>query len=785
MVKSQNIFLTFFILFYLLTTNGLAQSQPSEIRYGVIGMRALRFHPDATDASDIMQKVFQNKERNSLSGEEFLEYNQYQKTSIDIVINKESLEKQLADYHFKNNFTYKYFIRPFEPWIKHACPLEKNPSYLALTTLLFEDHKTIFENKSKGVEGSILNASHAQGLYESIGEQNISYLMDEVFGNIDLYQDENEIMLLEFKSPLGKDAKKIYSYKLIGTKRINNKPCFEIAFYCENMKENAFAGCFYISNDGNFSLIEAKFTLNNPANMNFLQNILITHTYTSDGEKTLPEKKVYTILLGDDIKGCLMAERTITYDHFAFADPGISGTWVHKNRPGYLEKDKVYWDSIRPLALTPSESKIDELLKTVSHTSAFNRIQNSIPILLNNHLNIGGINGAVEIGPLTQSISYNSMEGLRLRLGGNTTVKLLNQWLLGGYAAYGFEDQTFKYRTDVIYSLHPRSQYIWEYPKRLISFTYVKDLNIPGQNLLTTNRDNFIYSFSHASTNNMSLQKIGLLTFENEFAKHLSFKIGGQFKYDAPMGVVQYMQVQGTDTSYISSISTSEIQLSARFSPGERFIQNRDKRVFIKRGEVELNLDHKIGVKGLLGSNYGYQITEFKGYKKFNLWDNIGSLDVHLSGGKVWNRVPFPLLFIPQGNQSYIFEQDGYNCMNFYEFTTDNYVAGNMNFMFNWSPIRIFNSKNKIKTTLGARAIYGPLSDNNNPAIHPELFIFNEGVNPLGNTPYAELNVGLANIFKVLRVEYARRLTYLNDNMESGGHKMIKGSLLVTGSFSF
>lgn len=123
--------------------------------------------------------------------------------------------------------------------------------------------------------------------------------------------------------------------------------------------------------------------------------------------------------------------------------------------------------------------------------------------------------------------------------------------------------------------------------------------------------------------------------------------------------------------------------------------------------------------------------------------------------------------------------------MNFYEFTTDNYIAGNMNFMFNWSPIKLFNPKDKIKTSLGARVIYGPLSDNNNPAIHPELFVFNQGVNPLSNTPYIETNVGLANIFKFLRVEYARRLTYLDDNSESGGHNLMKGSLLFTGSFSF
>lgn len=784
MTGYPNKILTFQFLLFMCIAHGMAQSQPSDIRYGVIGMRALRFHPDATDASEIMQKVFRNKFNNSLPEEEFVKYELYQKTSIDIVINKESLDKQLSDYRIKNNFTYRYFIRPFEPWIKYACPLEKNPSYLALTTLLSEDYKTIFENNKDEWKGSVSNASRIEGLYESIGRQNVSDLLDEVFGNIDLYRDKNEILSLKFKSPLGKDALKTYSYKLVGMKDVNGKTCYEVAFYCESMKENAFSGYFYISTDGNYSLIEAKFTLNNPSNMNFLQNILITHTYITDGKRTLPGEKVYRILLGDDVNGCLIADRTIVYNNFEFTKPDISGIWENRTEPDYLNKNEAYWNNIRPVPLTPSQNRISELIESASKNHSFNNIQNMIPVLLNNHLNIGGIRGPVETGPLTQFISYNNMEGLRLRLGGNTTVNLFNQWLLGGYVAYGLKDQKVKYRADVIYSLYPRNQYIREYPKNLISFTYVNDMNIPGQNLLTTNRDHFAYSFSHASTNNMSFLKTGLLTFEQEPIKDFSYKIGGQFKYDEPKGVVRYMKVQGTDTSFISNITTSEIQLSVRFSTGEKFIQARDKRVFIRRGDIELNLSHRIGIKGFSGSDYDYRITEFRGYKKFHL-GNSGTLDFYFSAGKIWNRVPFPLLFIPQGNQSYIFEEDGYNCMNFYEFTTDNYVAGNVNFMFNWSPFRLFNPEDRIKTCFGTRIIYGPLSDNNNPAIHPELFVFNRGVNPLGTTPYSEVNIGFSNIFKILRIEYARRLTYLNDIKKSDGHQLTKGSLLLTGNFSF
>jgi hypothetical protein len=238
------------------------------------------------------------------------------------------------------------------------------------------------------------------------------------------------------------------------------------------------------------------------------------------------------------------------------------------------------------------------------------------------------------------------------------------------------------------------------------------------------------------------------------------------------------MRVSDADTTIINRLNTAELALSLKYSPNECFFQNRDKRIPVRRGDIELALDHRIGIKGIVGSDYNYQITSAKAYKRFNLGNNIGNLDTRLSAGMVWDKVPFPLLFIPAGNQSYIYQAENFNCMNFYEFTTDRFVAGNIGFLFNWSPVKWINKQNKIKTSLGTRVIYGPLSDKNNPAFHPDLFVFNKGVTPLGATPYTEINTGLVDVFKFLRIEYAHRLTYVNN-------KSNPGTLLISGSFAF
>ena len=63
------------------------------------------------------------------------------------------------------------------------------------------------------------------------------------------------------------------------------------------------------------------------------------------------------------------------------------------------------------------------------------------------------------------------------------------------------------------------------------------------------------------------------------------------------------------------------------------------------------------------------------------------------------------------------------------------------------------------------KGFYGHLSPGNNPNLttNHNLYFFplnNEYKYPLTNTPYMELSFGIENIFKVLEVDYIRRLTY-------------------------
>lgn len=784
--KYQVINLHYLLFLWLLLSNLLATAQDAqETRQIIQNIQNLSNKENFPDARDLVSTMIEEYSKHTYKNEPFYFYNLYRKTSVEAVMHRDSIDAQLSHLNNSSDLISKLVIRPFDFSFKFARS-NGDSDEANVTVLLFEDYKSIFADNLNNKKGQTIHASKDNGIFETIGHKNISSFLDEIFGDINLFKENSHIMLLSFKGPLYKSNTHIYTYKLLGQEIENGIPCYKVAFFCNDMKENAFAGNLYISTDKSPKLIKAEFTFNNHENTNFLKDILLIQRFNSKESIIMPSKQESILLVGDDINRMMVAKRTDIFLNYRFDKQYYNLKWRTNRERGYFRRDSSYWAAIRPVPLTESQLQIGNLEQAADSSKRFRRLERVISLVLSGSYSLGGIGGPVELGPLTHFLSYNDMEGLRIRIGGNTTVRFSDRLQLGGYLAYGTKDSRVKHQANVVYSFSPKQKYLWEYPKKLVSFTYASDLNIPGQDMLLMNRDHFAQSFTHAPTNNMSLQRIGLLTFESENSNNITYKIGGKITYDRPLGVVQYMKaISPTDTTIIDNITSSDLILSFRFAPGERFIQRKEKRTAIRRAAFELDVTYRRGIKGLFGADYGYNAINFSLFRRFDFARNIAQIDTYLTGGKIWGRVPFPLLFIPEGNQSYVFNSRAYNVMNFYEFATDRFIAGSVNSTFDWSPIRLFAPQNKIKICVGSKIIYGPLSEENDPRYHSNLFIFNNGIRALGNTPYAEFNIGLANIFNMIRIDYSRRLTYLDSHDTEKGNKITKGTILFSGSFSF
>ncbi len=179
----------------------------------------------------------------------------------------------------------------------------------------------------------------------------------------------------------------------------------------------------------------------------------------------------------------------------------------------------------------------------------------------------------------------------------------------------------------------------------------------------------------------------------------------------------------------------------------------------------------------LIRNDFNYLRLQFNTSRRYYV-SILGYTDISLEAGKIFGTVPYPLMFIHRANQTYSYQKNAYNLMNFLEFVSDQYVSINIDHSFNGFILNKIPliKKLKFREIITFKALYGGLRDANNPDLNEGLFKFPVGDDlvPLTYTfegkPYIEASLGLSNILRIFRVDLVKRLTYLeNPNVSDFG----------------
>ena len=125
---------------------------------------------------------------------------------------------------------------------------------------------------------------------------------------------------------------------------------------------------------------------------------------------------------------------------------------------------------------------------------------------------------------------------------------------------------------------------------------------------------------------------------------------------------------------------------------------------------------------------------------------------------------------VHRANQTYAYQLNSYNLMNFQEFVSDRFLGISVDHHFNGL---FFNrvpllKKLKLREVVSVKVLYGGVRDENDPAKDPSLIkypIFDGSATTfaLNKKPYIEGSVGIANIFKLIRVDLVKRFNYLEN----------------------
>lgn len=438
-----------------------------------------------------------------------------------------------------------------------------------------------------------------------------------------------------------------------------------------------------------------------------------------------------------------------------------------------VKESEEEWQKLRPVPLEEYEVAIYKNIDTLQTIPSFKRFMDISTLILAGYKNFG----AVEIGPANTFYSFNPVEGFRLRVGGRTTTDFSKRFYAETYAAYGFKDKKWKYFLSGTYSFNNKS--IYRFPGHYLRASFQRDTKIPGQDLQFVQEDNFLLSFKRGNNERWLYNDIYRLEYVKEFESHFSIK-GGLTKWKQnPAGILKYEYLKDDgQLASIHTLNTTELNFQLRYAPNEQFYQGKLYRTPIFNKHPVFTLNYNLGLKGFLDGEYEYHNLNASIFKRVYL-SQFGYADVTTEGGYIFgNNIPFPLLSVHRANQTYSYQLNSYNLMNFMEFISDHYAAVNVQyymngFLFNKVPLL---KKLKLREVFSVKALWGGLRKENDPAYTDGVFQLpiDELGRPisysLSDGAYVEGSVGVANIFRLLRVDLVKRFNYLdNPNVAEWG----------------
>jgi len=727
--------------------------QTQQLQSALVKNKKQRYRNKGNPAVELIREVIDHKNKNRMESYDYATYQKYEKliVSVDKVNDKITKNSILKPYHFlvENSDTTKLEGRRLSP------------------VYLEETYSDNYYRRSPEKTKSIITGKKDVDYGELIDMKGISMYLNRLYQDFNVYDNNISVFTNLFLSPIAESGPTFYMYFIEDTVLVDSQKLIRLSFRPRNSEDLLFRGTMWITLDGNYAIQKLRLLVSKSINFNFVRGMNINQDFTRepDGRYLLTKSDV----LGDfgvNKSGTgLYGERVVTFLNFKTNAPVPDSVF---KGPATVTLDSAetkpdsFWVAHRPDTLTKYEGKVYANVDSLKHMKSFRRLMDWSTFLLAGYKQAG----PVEIGPASTFYSFNPVEGFRLRLGGRTTTHFSNRFYTEAYGAYGFKDEKWKYFVSGTYSINNKS--IYSFPQEYVRVSYQKETDIPGQQLQFVQEDNFLLSFKRGNNDKWTYNNNFRINYVHEYPSHFSWYLGYRWWEQTPAGSISYVKFNNGGIDSIRQMTTSEISGEVRWAPHEQFYIGKLYRVPIINKYPILDFRWTTGVSGLFRGQYTYQNIDFNIYKRF-YESFLGYTDITGDFGYIIGKVPFPLADVAHANQTYAYQLQSYNLMNFLEFVNDHYATAYIDhyfngFFFNKIP---FLKKLKWREVVEAKILFGGLRTENDPNKSPDQvkFPYTNGqieTYSLSRTPYIEGGFAIANIFKLVRVDFIKRFTYLD-----------------------
>ena len=739
--------ITVVCLGYIKTTKPIKRNFYQEVNFALetnsVELQTVIVTPGENPANILLRKVIANKKKNNPENLEYYHCEKYTKTQIDL---------NNIDEEFKNKAIFNQFQFIFENLDTNAVT-----GKVYLPVLITENLSDYYFQSRGETEREIVKATKLSGVQNESVSRFVAKL-SKTFNPYDnfmtFYQESG------FVSPISDLGIAYYKYKLLDTMIMDGHSCLHVTFTPRRKQERTFNGDFWIV-DTSYALKKIQMRLVDDANLNFINSLVASYEYkpVQDTLWLLTAEKFmvdFNVTESDRMRGFFGTKSTF-YNNYDFDGPLDKEIKALRTdvavSDSAIKRDKDYWDKNRPVQLSSRDQKVYNMVDSIQQVPLYQTIANIVNLVVNYHYVIGPI----ELGPYFSTYSFNRVEGNRFRLGFQTSNDFSKKVLYDGYIAYGTLDQRFKYKAGMLYMFNKN-------PRRAFSVSYMHDVKQLGMSPYTFRSDNILTSLLRRRPF-YKLQMVDKFNtyYEHEWFQGFSNTVSFTHRRVYPTKYIPFLYETTIDTFAQPSVISSEITLATHFAYEETYMMGEFERVSLGTEYPIVDLYLTMGIKNLFGSQYNYQKINLTVTHFFNT-NPIGYFKYTIDAGKYFGKLPYPLLELHKGNESYAYDYFAYSMMNYYEFVSDQYVSliaeQHLQGMFlNYIPLM---RKLKWREVVSFKGIVGSLKDSNR-----DVMLFPEGLNALSK-PYMEAGIGIENIFKVFRIDAVWRLTYLGNPDVSG-----------------
>ncbi len=753
--------------------------EPQTLTGVTVSAKKKRYSRKNNPAVELMKKVIANKRRSDLRAKDFFTYTKYEKMTFSL--------NEVSDKVFEEG-EYKRFA-----FLKDHVERSPQTDKLILPLTVDETLSEIYYRKDPHSEKQVIKGESNKGVTELVNTGEIlTTTLKDIFTDVDIYEEECRLLQYPFKSPIADGAISFYRYYLQDTLFIEQDRVVDVGFLPNNQQDFGFSGHLYIllTPDSTFQVRRVELSIPRRSDVNFVENMLIAQDFEvlESGDRIASTNDMLVELQLSKWLGKFQVQRVTRLSNVSFAPiprslfRNIKGNTLRE--PDASMHDEAFWNEYRQVKLTSSESKMDSFLDRLTHVKGFKYVLFGFKALVENFVETGDSlhPNLVDIGPVNTIISANHYDGLRLRASAHTTANLSPHLFADAYVAYGTKTRQVYWKGMLTYAFNKKAYLPREFPQHNLSIYWWDDIISPFDRFVPTDKDNMFTAFHASKVDQYHHTRELHIDYTRELEQGI--KLNAQFTRtrNHPVDALFYQRLDGTGTPtndptrWQSGITTTEFKVGITYEPNVTYVNTKQRRVKVNHDAPILSFSYTRGINGFLGGEYNYNVTEAGIYKRFWL-GQFGKFDANVKVGAQWNKVPFPLLIHPAANASYIIEDNTFHLLSNLEFLNDRYASlfaeWDLNgWLFNRIPLL---KKLKWRECLGVNVLWGQLTDRNNPATlnysDPALFYFPghfraDGtyeqntvcMNP--NKPYIEWRVGIHNIFKLIEIDYVRRLTY-------------------------